>query len=162
MRGILCDRATRRVRRIAGASERSIMNQTVHGSVQTVRRYIRDGSLFREKQRGEVGVIGSLPHFEAIRTKTSTDVEVLITVPDDLSAPSATIALSVCVFVSVRLLPSGEKTKRLTSLRLWSGISRALTMSKVKSSMRRKDRDTGPMTVAVPSSFRRLSACWDP
>jgi len=33
---------------IAGASERSIMNQTGHRSVQTVRRYIRDESLFRE------------------------------------------------------------------------------------------------------------------
>ncbi len=31
---------------IAGASERSIMNQTGHRSVQMVRRYIRDGSLF--------------------------------------------------------------------------------------------------------------------
>ncbi len=28
---------------IAGASERSIMNQTGHGSVQMVRRYIREG-----------------------------------------------------------------------------------------------------------------------
>ena len=33
---------------IAGASERSIMNQTRHRSVEMVRRYIRDGSLFRE------------------------------------------------------------------------------------------------------------------
>jgi integrase len=32
---------------IAGASERSIMRQTGHRSVQMVRRYIRDGSLFR-------------------------------------------------------------------------------------------------------------------
>jgi site-specific recombinase XerD len=32
---------------IAGASERSIMNQTGHRSVQMVRRYIREGSLFR-------------------------------------------------------------------------------------------------------------------
>ena len=30
---------------IAGASERSIMNQTRHRSVQMVRRYSRDGSL---------------------------------------------------------------------------------------------------------------------
>jgi integrase len=34
---------------IAGASERSIMNQTGHRSVQMVRRYIRDGSLFRKR-----------------------------------------------------------------------------------------------------------------
>ena len=31
---------------IAEASERSIMNQTGHRSVQMVRRYIRDGNLF--------------------------------------------------------------------------------------------------------------------
>jgi integrase len=37
---------------IAGASERSIMNQTGHRSVQMVRRYIRDGSLFRENSAG--------------------------------------------------------------------------------------------------------------
>src|SRR5205814_9260199 len=41
---------------IAGASERSIMNQTGHRSVQMVRRYIRDGSLFREKSGGKLGL----------------------------------------------------------------------------------------------------------
>jgi len=40
---------------IAGASERSIMNQTAHRSVQMVRRYIRDGSLFRENSAGKLG-----------------------------------------------------------------------------------------------------------
>jgi integrase len=40
---------------IAGASERSIMNQTGHRSVQMVRRYIRDGSLFRENSAGKLG-----------------------------------------------------------------------------------------------------------
>jgi len=40
---------------IAGASERSIMNQTGHRSVQMVRRYIRDGSLFRENSAGSSG-----------------------------------------------------------------------------------------------------------
>jgi site-specific recombinase XerD len=45
---------------IAGASERSIMNQTGHRSVQMVRRYIRDGSLFRENSAGKLGLwIGS-------------------------------------------------------------------------------------------------------
>jgi site-specific recombinase XerD len=38
---------------IAGATERSIMNQTGHRSVQMVRRYIRDGSLFRENSAGK-------------------------------------------------------------------------------------------------------------
>ena len=38
---------------VAGASERSIMNQTGHRSVQMVRRYIRDGSLFRENSAGK-------------------------------------------------------------------------------------------------------------
>lgn len=37
---------------IAGASERSIMNQTGHRSVQMVRRYIRERSLFRENSAG--------------------------------------------------------------------------------------------------------------
>jgi integrase len=40
----------------AGASERSIMNQTGHRSVQMVRRYIRDGSLFRENSAGKLGL----------------------------------------------------------------------------------------------------------
>jgi site-specific recombinase XerD len=41
---------------IAGASERSIMNQTGHRSVQMVRRYIRDGNLFRENSSGQLGL----------------------------------------------------------------------------------------------------------
>ena len=40
---------------IAGASERSIMAQTGHRSVQMVRRYIRDGNLFRENSAGKLG-----------------------------------------------------------------------------------------------------------
>lgn len=41
---------------IAGASERSIMNQTGHSSVQMVRRYIREGNLFRENSAGKLGL----------------------------------------------------------------------------------------------------------
>jgi len=41
---------------IAGASERSIMNQTGHRSVQMVRRYIRDGNLFRENSGAKLGL----------------------------------------------------------------------------------------------------------
>jgi hypothetical protein len=41
---------------MAGASERSIMNQTGHRSVNTVRRYIRDGSLFRENAAAVLGL----------------------------------------------------------------------------------------------------------
>jgi site-specific recombinase XerD len=41
---------------IAGASERSIMDQTGHKSVQMVRRYIRDGSLFRNNSAGKLGL----------------------------------------------------------------------------------------------------------
>ncbi len=41
---------------IAGASERSIMNQTGHRSIQMVRRYIRDGNLFRENSGGKLGL----------------------------------------------------------------------------------------------------------
>jgi integrase len=41
---------------IAGASERSIMNQTGHRSVQMVRRYIREGSLLRENSAGKFGL----------------------------------------------------------------------------------------------------------
>jgi integrase len=40
----------------AGASERAIMNQTGHRSVMTVRRYIRDGNLFRENAAAVVGL----------------------------------------------------------------------------------------------------------
>jgi integrase len=41
---------------MAGASERYIMNQTGHRSVNTVRRYIRDGSLFRENAAAVLGL----------------------------------------------------------------------------------------------------------
>jgi integrase len=41
---------------MAGASERAIMKQTGHRSVNTVRRYIRDGSLFRENAVAAVGL----------------------------------------------------------------------------------------------------------
>ena len=40
----------------AGVSERAIMAQTGHRSVQMVRRYIRDGSLFRENAAAKVGL----------------------------------------------------------------------------------------------------------
>ena len=41
---------------IAGAAERSIMNQTGDRSIQMVRRYIREGSLFRENSAGKLGL----------------------------------------------------------------------------------------------------------
>ncbi len=40
----------------AGKSERAIMNQTGHRSVTTVRRYIRDGNLFRENAADGLGL----------------------------------------------------------------------------------------------------------
>jgi site-specific recombinase XerD len=40
----------------AGASERSIMEQTGHRSIQTVRRYIRRGNQFRDNAAGMVGL----------------------------------------------------------------------------------------------------------
>lgn len=40
----------------AGKSERAIMNQTGHRSVTTVRRYIRDGELFRENAAHGLGL----------------------------------------------------------------------------------------------------------
>ena len=40
---------------IAVASERSIMRQTGHRPVQMMRRYIRDGNLFRENSAGKLG-----------------------------------------------------------------------------------------------------------
>jgi site-specific recombinase XerD len=41
---------------MAGASERSIMRQTGHRSVQMVRRYIRNGTLFRENSAATLGL----------------------------------------------------------------------------------------------------------
>jgi integrase len=41
---------------IAGASERSIMAQTGHRSVGMVRRYIREGSLFRDNSAAKLGL----------------------------------------------------------------------------------------------------------
>lgn len=40
----------------AGVAERAIMNQTGHRSLPTLRRYIRDGSLFRENAAAAVGL----------------------------------------------------------------------------------------------------------
>ena len=40
----------------AGVSERSIMAQTGHKSVTVARRYIRDGSLFRDNAAAQVGL----------------------------------------------------------------------------------------------------------
>lgn len=40
----------------AGKSERAIMNQTGHRSLATVRRYIREGSVFRENAAGGLGL----------------------------------------------------------------------------------------------------------
>ncbi len=40
-----------------GASERAIMNQTGHRSVQMVRRYIREGTVFdKENAAGKAGL----------------------------------------------------------------------------------------------------------
>jgi len=41
---------------IAGVSERQIMAQTGHKSVEMVRRYIRDADLFRDNAAGQVGL----------------------------------------------------------------------------------------------------------
>ena len=40
----------------AGASERSIMEQTGHRDLKTARTYIRDGSLFRDNAAGKIGM----------------------------------------------------------------------------------------------------------
>jgi site-specific recombinase XerD len=41
---------------IGGATERSIQDQTGHKSLPILRRYIRDGSLFRENAATKVGL----------------------------------------------------------------------------------------------------------
>ena len=41
---------------IAGASERSIQRQTGHKSLEMLRRYIRDGNLFRENSEAKLGL----------------------------------------------------------------------------------------------------------
>ena len=41
---------------IAGKSERAIMNQTGHRSTATLRRYIRDGNLFRDNAAEGLGL----------------------------------------------------------------------------------------------------------
>lgn len=40
----------------AGVSERAIMSQTGHKSLTVMRRYIREGSLFRDNPSGQVGL----------------------------------------------------------------------------------------------------------
>jgi integrase len=41
---------------INGAAERAIQNQTGHRSTQMLRRYIRDGNLFRDNSAGKLGL----------------------------------------------------------------------------------------------------------
>ena len=41
---------------VAGVSERVIMRQTGHRDPRTLRRYIREGELFRENAAGAVGL----------------------------------------------------------------------------------------------------------
>jgi len=41
---------------MAGVSERAIQEQSGHKSLLVLRRYIRDGSLFRENAAGKVGL----------------------------------------------------------------------------------------------------------
>jgi hypothetical protein len=41
---------------MSGVSERSIQDQSGHKSLTVMRRYIRDGSLFRESAAGKVGL----------------------------------------------------------------------------------------------------------
>jgi site-specific recombinase XerD len=41
---------------ISGATEIEIMNQTGHRSLTTLRRYIRDGNLFRQNAAGKIGL----------------------------------------------------------------------------------------------------------
>lgn len=41
---------------ISGASELEIMNQTGHRSIASLRRYIRDGNLFRQNAAGKIGL----------------------------------------------------------------------------------------------------------
>jgi hypothetical protein len=41
---------------MAGVSERVIMQQTGHKNTAMLRRYIREGSLFRENAAAEVGL----------------------------------------------------------------------------------------------------------
>jgi len=40
----------------AGVAERLIMQQTGHTDVRTLRRYIRDNSLFRENAAAQIGL----------------------------------------------------------------------------------------------------------
>jgi hypothetical protein len=61
--------------------------------------------------------------------------EILVKIRTDLEA----FPFSVCVFVSVIVLRSDERVKRLTSPMLCPGISKVPTMSKVESLMRWKD-----------------------
>jgi integrase len=55
-RGILHGPDTATAAAMAGASERAIMKQTGHRSVQMVRRYIRDASMFRKNSAGRLGL----------------------------------------------------------------------------------------------------------
>jgi len=47
----------------AGKSERAIMNQAGHRSLTTVRRYIRNGNLFRENAADKIGLCRLRPSY---------------------------------------------------------------------------------------------------
>jgi hypothetical protein len=81
-----------------------------------------------------------------------------MTAPVRLSAPSGTSFLRVCVFVSVNVLPSGENTKWLSSPKFTLPVFTLPTMSNAESSIRLKERETGPIAVSVPSRFKLVSS----
>jgi hypothetical protein len=58
------------------------MNQTGHRSVQMVRRYIRDGSLFRDNSAGgETGAVKAVPAPDKARGHTITASASMFTRP---------------------------------------------------------------------------------
>ena len=93
-------------------------------------------------------------YFSGSFRNTSTVVEVLITLVVLLPVPS----LSVCAFVSVRVPPSDEIAKWLTSSRLRPAMLSRLTISKVEPLLRLKDREIGPRMVGSPSSLTLVSS----
>jgi len=92
----------------AGASERAIMAQTGHRSVTMVRKYIREGSLFRENAAAVVGLRAArVSHRHISPTKGGARS----TVRSDLAPDSCWYALCATI-IGNRGKPSGESRLR--------------------------------------------------
>ncbi len=101
---------------INGTSERSIMVQTGHRSLAILRRYIRDGSLFREKGGAVTGPALEAPLVDGPTAKRTLSPAVMAGKPEDRFERSP-IFPTFSVRYTTPSVPCGSVDRRLQRLR---------------------------------------------